>query len=150
MSHQNLWGWSEWSQPAKIMKEFIVKQEKYEELLYTAKGYESFVDDNNCPRLESDGENVYAKAVRDKLTKSFSSGDTRNYSYYIKTDPSKNIYDPTIKHTIEPNMKKNFINAVCKDSLKFTQVSQNVFNKYLEFLKTGSKKYLIEAQRDIK
>lgn len=132
------------------MKEFIVKQDETEEKFYTSKGLEAFVDENSCPRLESDGENVYAKAVRDKLTKSFSNGNMRNYSYYIKTDPNKNIYDPTIKHTIEPNMKKNFIDIVCKDSLKFTQVSQNVFNKYLEFLKTGSKKYLVEAQRDIK
>lgn len=122
------------------MKEFIVKQEKYEQILYTAQGIETQQDDDN----------VCAKAVRDKLTKSFTNGNAKNFSYYIKTDPDKNVYDPTIKYSVETKVKKSFINKTCKKILKFTQVSENIFIKYLEFLKTGSKKYLQEVQRDIK
>jgi hypothetical protein len=122
------------------MKEFSIKQEDSEQILYCAQGTPTALDDDN----------VCAKAVRDKLTKSFTNGNTKNFSYYIKTDPNKNVYDPTVKYSIEPKVKKSFINKTCKNILKFTQVSENIFSKYLEFLRTGSKKYLQEVQRDIK
>lgn len=122
------------------MKEFIVKQEEPEQLLYLANGEQTLVNDDN----------VCAKAIRDKVPRSFSNQRIKSFSYYIKTDPNKNVYDPTTKYSIESKVKRSFINNICKNNLKFTQVTQNIFDKYIEFLKTGSKKRLQDIQREIK
>jgi len=121
------------------------EQEKY----YTLKGQESFLDKDNYPRLDNCNDNVFAKAIKNKLSKNFNS-DKIYYSYYIKTDPNKNIYDPSILYTIEPKIKKSFVNSICKNTTVFTQVNEYIFIKYINFLKTHNKKLLLEAQREIK
>lgn len=116
---------------------------------YTLKGSETFLDDSGYPRTESETEVTYAKAVKDKLTKHFS--DTNLvYSFYIKTDPNKNIYNPVTRYSIEPKIKKNFVNQVCKSNLVFTPVSEAIFNSYINFLKTGNTQWITQAQREIK
>ena len=49
--------------------------------LYTQKSESSFTDDSNYPRLSTDSDKVYAKAVRDKQSKNFilGSGFFRNF-----------------------------------------------------------------------
>jgi hypothetical protein len=131
------------------MNNFTLDKKEDTEKYYTIKGLESFVDEDNYPRLDKNSDNVFAKAVKNKLSKNFNSGIV-NYSYYIKTDPNKNIYDPRTSYSIEPKIKKSFINSICKNVLVFTEVSHSIFTKYINFLKTENKKLLQEIQREIK
>lgn len=132
------------------MQNFTVKQDQEEAEYYTKSGLEEFKDDEGNSRLYSDGDNVFAKAVKNKLTKSFTGSSYKNYSFYIKTDPDKKVYDPSELYSIESRINKSFINKVCKNILVYTKVTQSIFNKYLLFLRTGSRKILQEIQREIK
>lgn len=118
------------------------------EMYFTNKGNETFVDDKDNPRVNEDGPLVYAKAIRNKKSKSFNNTEL-GYSYYIKTDPNKKIYDPTILQSVEPKIKKSFLNSTCKSDLVFTPVTQSIFNQYVNFLRTGNSLWLNQAQREI-
>lgn len=128
----------------------INHNQNLEEKYYTRKGLESFLDSEDFPRLSTDGENVFAKAVKNKLSKNFINNNGVKFSYYILTTPDKKPFDPSIKHSIEPKISKSFINKVCKSELIFTEVNYAIFHKYILFLKGESKKLLQEISRDIK
>ena len=72
------------------------------------------------------------------------------YSYYIKSTPNKILFNPTDLHTIEPKLAKSFLNKTCKSELMFLEVSESIFNMYLNFLKTENSQWLVKAQREIK
>ena len=118
--------------------------------LYTQKSESSFTDDSNYPRLSTDSDKVYAKAVRDKQSKNFTDKNRVGYSYYIKSTPNKILFNPTDLHTIEPKLAKSFLNKTCKSELMFLEVSESIFNMYLNFLKTENSQWLVKAQREIK
>ena len=113
-------------------------------MYYTIEKYQSFVDDNGFPRVETETHHVYAKVVNNKKRKSLN--DNNLYpSFYIRTDPNKNIINPFTNTT-----KKSFINKICKSSVDFTEVTESVFNKYINFLKTQNTTWLSNAQREIR
>lgn len=132
------------------MSEFVSNNKEPEQKFYTKQGQESYIDEDNNYRLSTDCPQVYAKAIRKRLSKSFSGDRNLAYAFYIKTDPSRNLYNPMDLHTIEPKLKKSFINKVCKSELVFTEVTESIFIKYLTFLRTSNTKWLSEAQREIK
>lgn len=132
------------------MSEFITKTVEPEQKLYTKKGEESFVDEDNNFRSSTESAQVYAKAVRKRLSKNFAGNKNLAYAFYIKSDPSRNLFNPMDLHSIEPKMKKSFINKVCKTELVFIEVTESIFNKYLTFLRTENIKWLQDAQREIK
>lgn len=132
------------------MSEFVVNNVEPEQKFYTKKGEESFLDNDKNYRLSVDSPQVYAKAIRKRMSKHFTNNKNLAYSFFIKTDPNKNLYNPLDLYTIEPKLKKSFINKVCKSELVFTEVTESVFNKYLTFLRTENIKWLSEAQREIK
>jgi hypothetical protein len=118
---------------------------------YTKIGLQDFIDDSGYPRSnEENSEHTYAKCTKDKKSKHFNDSANNRYSYYIMTDPDKKIHNPIKLHTIEPNIKKSFINQTCKSNLKFTEVSEAIFIKYLNFLATENIQWLNHAQREIK
>jgi len=130
--------------------DFIVNHSSEVIKYYTKKGYESFVDDDGDPRLDKDSEKVFAKVVKDKPSKNFADKKRVGFSYYIKSTPNKTLYNPTENYSIDPKVKKSFVNKVCKSELKFLEVSESVFNMYLNFLKTENSQWLVKAQREIK
>jgi hypothetical protein len=132
------------------MSEFITKTDEPEQKFYTKKGEESFVDEDKNFRSSIESSQVYAKAIRKRLSKNFAGNKNLAYAFYIKSDPSRNLFNPIDLHTIEPKMKKSFINKVCKTELVFTEVTESIFNKYLTFLRTENIKWLQDAQREIK
>lgn len=132
------------------ISQFVSKNVEPEQKFYTKKGEESFIDDDENFRLSIDSPKVYAKAIRKRLSKNFAGNKNLAYAFYIKADPSRNLYNPMDLHTIEPKLKKSFINKVCKTELGFTEVTESIFNKYLTFLRTGNIKWLQDAQREIK
>lgn len=117
---------------------------------YVKKGDENYIDDNDNYRVEKDSDLVCAKAIKNKLAKSFRQSNVKDYSFFIRTTPNKTIYNPFQKHTIEKNLPTNYIDQICKKETLFTQVSASIFNKYLEFLRSGSNKKLQDIQREIK
>lgn len=132
------------------MSQFVSKTVEPEQKFYTKKGEESFVDEDKNYRSSIESPQVYAKAIRKRLSKNFAGNKNLAYAYYIKTDPSRNLFNPMDLHTIEPKVKKSFINKVCKTELVFTEVTESIFNKYLTFLRTENIKWLQDAQREIK
>lgn len=132
------------------MSEFITKTVEPEVKFYTKKGEESFVDEDKNYRSSIDSPQVYAKAIRKRLSKNFAGNKNLAYAFYIKSDPSRNLFNPMDLHSIEPKVKKSFINKVCKTELVFTEVTESIFNKYLTFLRTENIKHLQDAQREIK
>lgn len=131
-------------QPFKVPSN-TVSESKY----YTLSEHQEFSDDNGFPRTNSENENTFAKAVKNRPSKSVTSSQNF-YSFYIRTDPNNNILNPTKKYSIEPIVKKSFVNRVCKSDIVFTQVSPQVFDYYINFLKTESNQWLTLAQRSLK
>jgi hypothetical protein len=132
------------------MSEFITRTNEPEQKFYTKKGEESFVDEDKNFRSSKESPQVYAKAIRKRLSKNFAGNKNLAYAYYIKSDPSRNLFNPMDLYSIEPKVKKSFINKVCKTELVFTEVTESIFNKYLTFLRTENIKWLQDAQREIK
>jgi hypothetical protein len=132
------------------ISEFITRTNEPEQKFYTKKGEESFVDEDKNFRSSTESPQVYAKAIRKRLSKNFAGNKNLAYAYYIKSDPSRNLFNPMDLYSIEPKVKKSFINKVCKTELVFTEVTESIFNKYLTFLRTENIKWLQDAQREIK
>lgn len=117
---------------------------------YTRKIDADYTDDNDYPRSSIDSDKVYAKAIKDKPSKNFTDKNRVGYSYYIKSAPNKILFNPLDLYTIEPKVAKSFLNKICKTELMFLEVSESVFNMYLNFLKTENTQWLTKAQREIK
>lgn len=120
----------------------------YDTKLYTVSGLESYIDSQGYPRLQTESPNVYAKAIKNKLGKAMSSG--LHFRFYIKTDPNKNIFNPTDTSPVLDKQQHSFLNKVCKTEYTFSEVSENIFNQYIDFLKSKNTKLLHSAQRALK
>lgn len=118
--------------------------------LYTNKSSQDYIDEVGYYRLSTEGEKLYAKAVKNKQSKSLTNKSPLGFTYYVKADPNKNLYDPTDLHSIEPKIKKSFLNKICKTELRLLEVSESIFNKYITFLKTENAQWLVDAQREVK
>lgn len=131
------------------MQPFSVESKVTDSKYYTTKINASFFDEEGYPRLINETETTYAKAIKNRLSRNFTDDRDLGYSFYIKTDPNKNIYDPTKRYSLREN-KQNFINRICKDQSSFTEVSESVFNSYINFLKTENSQWLTKTQRDLR
>jgi hypothetical protein len=130
------------------LQDFNIKQTDPDTKLYTVEGSQDFYDDDGAPRLYIETPKTFAKAIKNKQSKHMSNA-VYGYRFYIKTDPNKNIVDPVKLHTIEKH-KPSFIDKICKTESGFREVSESIFNKYINYLKTKSSQWLISAQREIK
>jgi len=123
-----------------------------EDQFYCLMGNEDFIDDNGFPRSYSHTDNTVAKIVFNKKPKHFIDTNKRSYGkYYIKLDPNSKIFNPKkILSSIEEKNSLNFINSVCKKEWAFQEVTPQIFQKYIMFLKTQNLSWLKDAQRDLK
>lgn len=128
--------------------EFITNNQEPSTKFYTLLGLESFLDAEEFPRLDIDSDNVFAKAIQNKPGKQLNS--RHSYGYYIKTNPNKTIHNPIELYTLKEKDNMSFLNNVCKTETVFTEVSEQTFNKYINFLKTKNTRWLDAAQRDVK
>jgi len=126
----------------------IQHQTSFETKLYTISGKEEFIDDLSYPRVNIENSLVFAKCTKNKKGKAFNS--PLQYRFYIKTDPNKNIINPIDTNPVRDKNQNSFLNKICKSEEVFTEVSEYVFNQYIEFLRTKSTKYLQNAQRELK
>lgn len=113
---------------------------------YTLNGEHDFLDEDGFPRIQNpESVKVYAKCLRNKLAKSFRANS--QFRFYICVEGSNRPFNPIKNNAIpEPNQ---FVNRVCKDSARFTEVNQAVFQKYLEFLKTKNTRWLVDIEREV-
>lgn len=117
---------------------------------YTTQEHSQFQDLNGFFRSSDENQHVFAKAIKDKPSKNIVSS-RKNYSYYIKASPNKILYDARKLHITEKSPQNHsYINAICKSNQTFLQVSEDIFNKYINFLKTGNVQWLNQAQREVK
>jgi len=119
---------------------------------YCLSGSEDYVDQDGYPRLYDEHmENAVAKVVFSKKPKHFEDTNKSYGRYYIKLDPNSKIFNP--KKILSPIEEKNslsFINLVCKTEWVFREVTPQIFQKYITFLKTKNLSWLKDAQRDLK
>lgn len=116
---------------------------------YTNQEHSEFEDSQGFYRAEDDGDHVFAKAIRDKLSKNITNKNL-NYSYYIKASPNKVLHDARKLYALKDDPDHSYINNVCKSDHSFIQVTESIFNKYLNFLKTNNIQWLNQAQREVK
>jgi len=128
----------------------ISNRDTTEDKFYTIKGIESFIDENGDPRTNNDSDNIYAKAIKSYASKDIQN-KTLHYRYYILTDSNGNPHNPIEQTSLSSITKKNelYMNKVCKTIHIFTEVPKNIFDYYISFLKTKSKKFLIAVQREL-
>lgn len=105
--------------------------------LYTISGNEDFFDDDQLPRLNTDGDKVYAKRV---------TRDNGTVRYSIRLSLSNKFYDPTSPTGLDRT--KSFLDNTVRDENRFANVSPKVFEMYTTFLKTKNKAWLQNAQRE--
>jgi hypothetical protein len=95
--------------------------------------------------------NAVAKIIFSKKPKHFTDNDKSYGRYYIKLDPNSKIFNPKkILSSIEEKNSLSFINNICKSEWDFKEVTPQVFQKYITFLKTKNLSWLKDAQRDLK
>jgi|TARA_B100001094_G_C18134889_1_gene774482 hypothetical protein len=95
---------------------------------YTSLNHADFIDDDEFPRMEKLGDKVYAKKS--------------NNIYYILCN-GNHIYNP-YDTVFMQKIKKDLYN---KKFIRFIKVSKEVFDMYLEFLKTKNLSWFNNVQR---
>jgi hypothetical protein len=127
---------------------FINNQENK---FYCLSGYEDFLDKEGFPRKNDDSQNVVAKIVYSKKPKHFADSVKSFGRYYIKLDPNSKIFNPKkILSSVQEKNSLDFINNICKTDWSFKEVTPQVFQKYIMFLKTKNISWIKDAQRDIR
>lgn len=130
--------------------DFLMEQTNYLSEYYTLIGLEDHLDDDGYPRLDQDNDKGYAKKVKNKKSKLVSDRNI-SFRFYIKTDPNNNIINPVLLHS-EKNydLRSNSrLNKTCKEIEQYKEVTESIFNKYIEFLKSKNSKWLNAAQREL-
>lgn len=121
-----------------------------EDKFYTLLGSHDFIDNEGFPRL-SDSDGAVAKIIFSKKPKHFENLSKVYPRYYIKLDPNSKIFNPKkILSSIEEKDSLSFINNICKTNWEFKEVTSQIFQKYITFLKTKNISWLKDAQRDLK
>lgn len=130
--------------------DFIISSTDYETEYYTLIGSEDRIDNNGYPKTDKDDKNTYAKKVKNKKPKLVSDRNIA-FRFYIKTDPNNNIVNPIVlfsdkNHNTRSNDR---LNQTCKRLEQYKEVSESIFNHYLEFLRTKNLQWLNAAQREL-
>lgn len=134
------------------IQQFSISEDT-EEKYYCQYGQEDFIDEDGWARLENpNNENILAKAVQNKKPKNITE-KIKHYRFFLKVSPNMELYNPkTIHSSLSSKQQKQFsyINKTCKSSWIFKEVDQNLFNRYLLFLKTMNMQTFKDIQRQLK
>ena len=114
---------------------------------YTTNDRQDYVDDLGFPRVQTNSDKVFAKAVREVKNKNILDRNPSHFKYYVKIEPNKTLHDPFIKHSFQTN-RSSFIDKICKSENTFMEVNQSIFDKYINYLKTQNAQWLTDAQRE--
>lgn len=122
-----------------------MKETKY----YTTLENHDYLDDDGFPRLATESNKVFAKAIKEVKGKNILERSPAHFRYYVKIEPNRSLHDPMEKCCVKTN-RCSFVDKVCKSENTFMEVNQSVFDKYLNYLKTKNNRWLVDAQREVK
>ena len=89
--------------------------------------------------------------IQNKKTKVISQNSKNKFSYFIRSSPNSDLYNPiNLLSPIKNKRQYNFIDNICKNEWSFIEVNKNTFDKYIKFLTTKNISWLKEAIRDLK
>jgi hypothetical protein len=123
-----------------------------DEMYYCLIGTEDFIDGDGSPRVNNgSSSNIAAKCIQNKKTKVISQNSKNKFSYFIRSSPNSDLYNPiNLLSPIKNKRQYNFIDNICKNEWSFIEVNKNIFDKYIKFLTTKNISWLKEAIRDLK
>lgn len=121
--------------PSSLFSKKTNKEEVVE--YYTVRGNESFIDEANKPRVNTENNSVLAKKTIRK------NGTTK---YSIRLGNNGKFYNPVSIYGQEKT--HTFLNRICRSNDRFKEVSPKVFDMYIEFLNTKNVSWLINAERE--
>lgn len=110
---------------------------KTEEKLYTSKSYAEYIDDDGNPRTNN--EEAALAQVRKRADGS--------YRYMIKLNAQSKPFNALSIYGEDSPSK--FLDTVCRQQHKFKTVNLNVFEMYLQFLKTENLSWLHYVEREM-
>ena len=119
-----------------------------ESRFYTTLQYQDFVDDQDNSRSSTENSKVFAKAVKNGLSRDMSRSGSQYFKYYVRCSANKTLYDPFPKYSTSDN-KQSFIDKVCRPETSYREVPLSVFDKYLNYLKTENSQWLKNAQKEL-
>lgn len=118
-----------------------------ESRFYTTLQYQDFVDEDNNSRSSIENNKVFAKAIKNGLSRDMTKSGGQYFRYYVRCSPNKTLHDPFPKYSVSDN-KQSFIDKVCKSENTYREVTPSVFEKYINYLKTESLQWLKSAQNE--
>ena len=107
------------------------------EYYYCIFGEHDFIDDQNNPRMNKESPKTLAKYVDGEIS-------TR---YLIKVGAHGRIYNPMGMYS-EGN-ESRFLAKIGKNEWSFKSVNKDIFDKYVNFLRTKNIAWLNNAERDM-
>lgn len=129
-------------------QDFITKNTTPECKYYTTVTYQEFTDDNEFYRTNKDCDKVFAKAIKYGMSKNLANDQPIQFRYYVRGNSQKQLFDPFPRYSLN-GKKSSFIDKICKGNNTFVEVTQSVFDKYINFLKTENNQWLLKAQREV-
>jgi hypothetical protein len=115
---------------------------------YTTLQYQEFVDDQENSMVKNEGAKVFAKSVKAGYSKDITNTNPKYNRYYVRIEANKKLYDPFPKYSVSDN-RASFIDKVCKSNNSYKEVTESVFNMYLNYLRTENVQWYNKAQREL-
>lgn len=116
-----------------------IQETKIEQIqeFYTVLGNHDYLDEADNPRLSTD-KHCMAKKI---------SMDDGNLKYLVKINRENRIYNPLGMYS--EGRHKKFLAKVGKDEFSFKRVNMEIFEYYLNFLRTRNDAWLKIAERSL-
>jgi hypothetical protein len=109
-----------------------------EEKYYTVIGLQDFLDEDQYPRTNKENKNIYAKCSVNEEGKRI---------YLIKIGRYNKIFNPFGMYS--EGKSEKFLSKIGKAEFVFKRVNQNIFDLYINFLKTRNIAWLNNAERGL-
>ena len=119
-----------------------------ESKFYTTLQYQEFMDDNENSRVSIDSNKVFAKSLKTGYSKHMTNSEPKYNKYYVRVNAGKKLHDPFPKYSFGDN-KGSFVDKICKSENVYKEVTESVFNMYLNYLRTENPQWYTKAQREI-
>jgi hypothetical protein len=116
---------------------------------YTTLQYQEYTDDNKNSCRNKDDNKVFAKSIKSGYSKNIKEGSPRYNKFYVRIYPNQRLYDPFPKYSVSDN-KNSFVDKICRSENSYKQVPENVFNMYLNYLRTENTQWYNQTQRELR
>lgn len=115
---------------------------------YTSLQYQDFLDENENYCLTSESAKTFAKTTKSGYSKHIDNKNPKFNKYYVRISNDKKLYDPFPKYSVSDN-RASFIDKVCKNNNSYKEVTESIFNMYLNYLRTENVQWYNKAQREL-